>query len=356
MAKKTKKQRKPMNPQTKRNLVNVFKGIISNQSCIDGAKEAPFFIAIIFFLLSLVLPLIPVLVKYSNVYGASFVASYSYNIDEGLQDTVTKLRADGFEFKVEGGEMTFYQNGTVYETAGKELVKTHTRKIGEDIEYYDFMFYISDKTGTELVDFVKELSAKQYESGTLTPRTEATLENVTYYSPSFIILAKQTMGVQIFKYNTTTQATATFGGLDWKHTAKGDLLARVADVEGKTSETVSVKDAMFNNWRKVFNETYENQKVKSMWVQTGIFAAVYAGLMLFMGFMIWLMTRGKTNPNRTINLWVAQKISWWAAFTPAVLGMIVGFIFSTNVIGQMGFIVLLSLRIMWLSMRQLRPM
>ena len=111
MAKKTKKQRKPMNPQTKRNLVNVFKGIISNQSCIDGAKESPWWIAVIFLVFSIVLPVLPTFVNATKAYGASFVSSANYGLDRGLANTTQELHANGYEFKVSGGYLTFEQNG-----------------------------------------------------------------------------------------------------------------------------------------------------------------------------------------------------------------------------------------------------
>lgn len=363
MAKKVKKVKKQMSPQTKRNIGNVFKSIISNQAAIDGAKEAPFYIAIIFFVLSLILPLIPILVSSSKLYGASFVDSYNYNADIGLAYTTKDLKSKNFTFKIEGGELTYYQNGSKYETINNELVSYHTLKNEKGKEYYNFMFYITDKKGSDLVDFVSELSAKQYEVGTLTPKTTDAIDieryerdEVKFYSANFIILGRETMGVQLFKYQTTTTASTTYGGLDWNLSNTPDLLERLLDVNDKVSETVNENQAIFENWKSVFNETYENQKVKTMWTTVGIYAAVYAGLMIFMGLMIFLMTRGKSNPNRVINFWVALKISWWASFTPALLGMIVGFLFAGGSIGQMGFIVLLSLRIMWLSMRQLRPM
>lgn len=354
-----KKQRKPMSPQAKRNLGNVFKSIISNQAAIDGAKEAPLFIAIIFFLISLVLPLIPIMTTVGGYYGASFVATYNYTADQGLRKTSTDLVADGFEFKIDNGQMSFYQNGGLYDFDTEDnLVASHTLKDGEK-EYYNFMFYITNKTGDSLVNYVKELSAKQYESGTLNPRDAAKEEiyitnETTFYTPSFIVLAKETMGVQLFKYDSTTAVAASYGGLDWFKSPQGDLLKRVTAYDETSGKTET--EAIFENWKQVFNETYEDQKTKDFWTQVGIYAGVYAGLIIFMGLMIFILTRGKNNPNRTINFFVAQKIAWWEAFTPSVLGMVLAFIMPGNVIGQMGFIIFLSLRTMWLSMRQLRPM
>ena len=102
-----KNEKKGMSPQTKRNLLNVFKSIISNQSAIDGAKEAPFWIAIIFLLLSVALPVIPIIVAQQKISGSDFVASYSYSADRGLANTTQSLKADGYAFKVEGGTLSF---------------------------------------------------------------------------------------------------------------------------------------------------------------------------------------------------------------------------------------------------------
>ena len=72
-----------------------------------------------------------------------------------------------------------------------------------------------------------------------------------------------------------------------------------------------------------------------------------------MGLMMFLLTRGKNNPNRGLTFFITCKIDAWITFTPALLGMILGFIW--NAAAGLGFIVLIGLRTMWLSMRQLSP-
>ena len=94
---------------------------------------------------------------------------------------------------------------------------------------------------------------------------------------------------------------------------------------------------------------------ETKWNTTLIYLGVYAGLMFFLGLMVFLLTRGKNNPFSSLNFWVCQKIGYFLGFTPAVLALVLGFIFAANVIGQMAFIMLISLRVMWASMRQLRP-
>ena len=172
------------------------------------------------------------------------------------------------------------------------------------------------------------------------------------------------MAIALYKSNTTTQVQTSYGGLDWENTGKTGIIKRILK-DGIKSGDISTmdEDAYLNNYsgktlkrfKVVLNETYLNQKRRTTWSTTGIYAGIYAGIIAFLGLMIFILTRGKNNPFKFLNIWHCQKIAWWAAFTPALLGMILAFIFSGNTIGQMAFILLVSLRVMWLSMKQLRP-
>ena len=347
---KVKKQRKPMDPQVKRNLINGFKSIISNQAVIDGAKETPWWVAVIFFVLSICLPVIPITVQYSKAYGASFVSSYSFNSDRGIENTFTKAKADGWEIKVENNLLTFNKDVT------DDFIASD---INAETGQYNFLLYVSNKTGSELGAFVNKLDAAKYELGKTNPYDETkaeqyTAEGTKFYTPGFVVLAKDTMAMAVYKDNSTERAGASLGGLDWHNSPSGDLLERVLKVDESLTHRQKT-EAIFNNWKSVLNETYINQKNTTMLNMSLIYLGIYAGLLVFLGLMVFVLTRGKNNVYRYLNVWVCQKISWWAAFTPAVLGMIVGFLLAGNVIGQMAFIVLASLRVMWMSMRQLRP-
>lgn len=348
--KKLKKQRKPMSPETKRNLINVFKSIISNQACIDGAKETPWWVATIFFVISICLPVIPITVSYSKAYGASFVSNYSYNADRGIENTFKAAKDAGWEINVEGGLLSFNKE------ADNTLVASD---INNETHQYNFLLYATNKTGNELQSFVNGLDGAKYELGTANAYDETKAEEYTangtqFYTPSFVVLAKETLAMAVYKDNSTNRAGASFGGLTWNKSQNGELLTRVLNVD-ETLTNRAKTEAIFGNWKVVLNETYTEQKNKTMLNMSLIYLGVYAGLVIFLGLMVFLLTRGKNNPFKYLNFWVCQKISWWAAFTPAVLGMIFAFIIQGNVIGQMGFIVLASLRVMWMSMRQLRP-
>jgi hypothetical protein len=71
-----------------------------------------------------------------------------------------------------------------------------------------------------------------------------------------------------------------------------------------------------------------------------------------LGLTVFLMTRGKTNPFRIYTFWECQKIAYWAAFSPSVLALI-GFAFPAY--APLVYIFLYGMRVMWMSMRSLRP-
>ena len=153
--------------------------------------------------------------------------------------------------------------------------------------------------------------------------------------------------------------------MDWESFSTKVGLFEFLNKAGLASDDVNTltRESYINQYRskvmkqvvRVFNNTYINQKNKTLWTNTGIYAAIYAGILLFLGLMVFVLTRGKNNPFKFLNIWHCQKIVWWASFTPALLGLILAFLFAGNMIGQMAFILLISLRVMWLSMKQLRP-
>ena len=73
-----------------------------------------------------------------------------------------------------------------------------------------------------------------------------------------------------------------------------------------------------------------------------------------MGFLMWLLTRGKNNPNNYFTPWLTQKVEARLALAPGILTMILGFFLPQYV--PIGFIVTLGLRVMWISMKELRPL
>ena len=109
MAKKLKKQRKGMSPKAKFTLINAGKGIISNQACIDGSKESPWWVATIFFVVAVILPLIPGFAKLNKANGSDFISSANYGFDTSLTALAYDMYQNDEDFVAKNGTLRSYR-------------------------------------------------------------------------------------------------------------------------------------------------------------------------------------------------------------------------------------------------------
>ena len=375
MAKKLQKAKKGMNPKVKFTLVNAFKGFVSNQACIDGSKESPWWVAAIFLAFSVIIPLIPNFVNLSNASGSSFLSSYNYGVDTNMTSFAYNMAKQGVELRVSGGKLHYYEKD-----GGGEYVENQDKFYTLDDAYFEN--YYSDKefqvinsvthqidarifclSDTGLRNIVNKLIKQYYKIGTKEKPSANPDPDEKYYLPNLVVFTPTTFAVALYKENSTKQAATSLGGLNWSNTSTkvglierllGDGVDQVSSMsEGDFVNTYTASS--FKQLKKICVETYLYQKEVTKWQTTGIYAAIYTGVILFLGLMMFILTRGKANPYKFLNVWHCQKIAWWAAASPAVIGTILSLIFSTSSIGQMAFILVVSLRIMWLSMKQLRP-
>ena len=373
MAKKLKKKNQGMNPKVKFTLLSAAKGVISNQSVIDGSKESPWWVAAIFFVFAIIIPLIPGFVKINKSNGSDFISSVNYGFDSSITAFAYDFNSQEYELKVEKGTLHFYEqdaeNPSRFVTPDDDYISAATQEwdyTKTATGQYDLRIFMWTGLSTnKLSSYVNKVAKQKFVKGTTQLPSLDPDVTESYYIPNILIITPKTLALALYKSNTTKQVATSLGGLDWENFSNKVGLIEFLNKAGLKDDAFSElsRDQYINQYRtkvmkqvkKVFNNTYLNQKKKTLWSNTGIYAAIYAGILLFLGLMIFILTRGKNNPFKYLNIWQCQKIAWWASFTPAILGMALAFLFSGNAIGQLAFILLLSLRVMWLSMRQLRP-
>ena len=175
-----------------------------------------------------------------------------------------------------------------------------------------------------------------------------------------MVLFKDGLYVRLNKYNSTDAGKNTYTNFktDWKQFQPGHklLASTLGDLNLNDIDPnlyADQKDAIYNKWVEVFNKSFISQTRYNTWVTTAMFFGIYFGLVVLMGLLLFLLTRGKNNVFNYLKFMDTEKMAWWSALAPGILAMIVGFIFSN--FAQMAFIVLLGLRTMWMAMRQLRP-
>ena len=367
-----------MKDTTKRTVRNLFASLIKNDSAIDGAKTAPWWIAVILFIVGTFLPIIPIMTNVSKTYGAEYISGNVYGYEQGLAWCGQELKYErGYSFTVEDGTLVARKktNPLDPEDAGEVINQTWVEVDGvspdetpisvyythkEGVAQRSLEIYYSDRpynsTSKSITALRKVLDNRKYLVGTETVyNVDEHGKDASVYIPSYLILYKTGMVSRIFKTNTATQGSITYGGMDWKNakfTELLDYLLTVDSVEPKLTDANYV-NGVLENLKTVANDAYRNQKRKTFWFQSGLYYGIYLVLGLFMGLMMWLLTRGKRNPNRNLTIFVGFKISWWIDFTPGLLAMILGFIWAQA--AGLAYIVLIGLRTMWLSMRSLNP-
>lgn len=391
MAQKVKSKKVRMSPRTKEVLVLTFKSLFSNQAVVDASKSAPWWLAVIFFIIGIMLPLIPVMTYYSGIYGGSFLDSTRYGLNEiSLSSSLTSLDDLNYEFKFDGNHDLLLYNNDVHEsrpvpsdiddpydpafdTYPIYRFITEDTKEGEPWHQFSLDIYFSDRTyeadaaGNNINSLITLINNRKYKGGTtdLLP-PNATLEDGEYlYAPSYLIFHKKGVFAQINKTNTATIAKGSYvNNSNWDNTtidsSLNGLIDRILTVKNSEGTEVArdlanrtYTEGVYKNLKEIFNETYLAYKPGAFWINTSIYFSIFVGLVGFMGFLLWLLTRGRNNMFNYLSIWATMKMSFWSCFTPGLIAMIAGFIFSNQ--SLMVFIMTVGIRVMWMSMKQLRP-
>ena len=348
-----------MKERTKEVLRDGFGVLVNNAAAIRGAKNGPLWLTIVFFVLSLFLPVLPIFIAQANVNGSTFLNKYTY----GLERTLTAMAIDlhdnrHVEFDLGVDHLLSVKENSAainYEEYGatKPFATYENKATGQ----YDFMIYVSNvQTNAEKKLISTAVSAKTYKLKTLEASTEA--EGV--YTPSYMVIFPDTFFMVVYGQDSTKAVASSYNG-DYKtmeatQTGLANLL-KVTDKEGNVIAQDILSDdytkGFLNNFKKVLDKSYESSKVVNVWGTSGIYLAIFFGLSIVMGFIMWILTRGKNNPNNYFTPWLTQKIEARLALSPAIITLIAGFFLTSQ--APLFFILTLGLRIMWISMKELRP-
>lgn len=349
-----------MKERTKEVLRDGFGSLINNAAALRGAKSGPFWLTLVMFILSLLLPILPIFVTQANTKGSSFFGSNSYSFEKYIPAVGLDLKDNRkVEFQItpehqlditEDGKAVDY---TTYSSAKPFAVYENTVS-----KQYDFVIYVSNEQGSkEKKAFNTVVNTTKYKLGTI----EKSEEKDGTYIPSYMILFKDAIYVAIYAKDSTTAVTGSYMG-DYKTMEVNDKaltkFLTVKDADGKEIAASlydnNYTDGVFKNFKKVMDRSYDTLKIQNMWGTSGIYLGIFAGLSIVMGFIMWIITRGKNNPNNYFTPWLTQKVEARLAFAPAIITMGVGFFFPQYV--PIAFIVTLGLRVMWISMKELRPL
>ena len=376
MSKNKKKKQSRMSASTKENLKLGASAIISNAAVVELGQKKPWYGAIITALLSVVLAALPILTTSLKTKGGDILNGTTYGYETGLVHFQQDLNASEkkVEWKVENSSLTVNRWDEFLTTDQSGSIDTepwyhHVSNVTKKVDFAVFVaFNNKTKTLLEGKDF-SDYVAKVYNG--INPTTGAkigTTLNVNVGTPSSestettseknhvntIIFGKNTFRVMKAKANGEWAEATSVGSLRDYSGGELPLNSLVKNVSAEPDAVETYIADTKKAWSNYLDKAAEKQIIGSAWTMTGLMAAIFVFFVFFMGLLIFIMTRGKNNPYRIYTFWMTQKMSYWGAFTPALLGMIIGFFVRAEIL-QFLFIILFGLRIMWLSMKTLRP-
>ena len=301
----------------KQNIKLFFKSLVSNNACIDGARKKPWYAAIIIFFISIILSVVPTTVLELKNHADKKFDSNSYGLVEATHAFSKHLNDNNVEFYVQREEKSGY---LVSSSAANFEITLNKVK-------YVFTYVATTEEASLKVD--------EYKAA-----------NVT-----FMIFTPNQVYVSVMNPNSPdgNKPVASFACIDaYKKIGRDDI--KNAYVEGVTEEKLNNN---WSNWKALIRKFYNRTRLRAAGMQLGITSAINAGVVLIMGFMVWVLTRGKNNPYRLFSVWNGFATGFWAALTPALLTLGLGFLIKN--FASMIFPLLLGVRVMWLTMKSLRP-
>ena len=347
-----------MKDRTKEIVRDGFASLVNNAAAIRGAKNGPLWLTILFFVFGILLPVIPLFVSQATTNGSYFLNSYSYGLERYVTSMALDLQSQNVEFGIDEEHLlTVNENGTAVDFANYGSVKPYATYLNEVTKQYDLALYLSDATTTAEKTVVnKTISSTYYEVGTVNVTTST--ENA--YMPSYIILFKNGVYVAVVGNNSTKVAAYSYNG-DFKTIKANDkcleTLLKVTDKDGNNVAPSIISneytEGVYKNFKKFLDKSYETLKVKNTWVSSAIYLGIFFGLNIIMGFLMWLLTRGKNNPNNYYTPWLTEKVQARLCLAPALITLIVGFFLTSQT--MLIYIVTIGMRVMWTSMKELRP-
>lgn len=316
----------------KNNIKLFFKSLFSNNTAIDCARKKPWYAAIIIFFVSMIISLVPTLVNNLNVQLDKKFDDKTYCTEEATTHFVEWLNAENIDVHVEHDKTT-KKDYLVWNSEHK----THEFKTDENTR---FVFTYCDKS---------EVEAKLTLLNAGYTINENKVDKFSYF-----LFTSDTVYLKILNQNDESVVIEEICTNAYKNVGTNAIKESFSEVsEDGQKNYLGTIDKTWKNWKSLLRNFYNYKRVTLAWIQVGIFAIVNVSISLLMGLMVWILTRGKNNPYRLFSVWECFKISSWSCITPALLACGFGFLFSG--IANALFPLLLGVRVMWLSMKSLKP-
>lgn len=336
----------------------IFQSLFSNAPIME-AKNQPWYLALIIFLVSIVLATFPTYTQINDREGSNFLSGNTFSIENALVEFSETLKEENVGLVVTNrmeAETTIAEldnQGVSWETVFTETLVDHPN--------FPFFQYTVNN----------QVRLRVFYQGDLDDGVTGAFANALLALPigdddigSFLLLGKTAVYMYVYNPAALTANTATGDGFvtafsgTYDEIIPGTSLGNfiLTDVDGNTinkSDLVLYTRVVFDNWLNFFDLSFAYSKSVLLIAQTGLTFVVNAIMALLMSLVIFIMTRGKFNPNKHFKFLDTMKIGAWALLAPALLTIVAGALFPE--FAGTAFVLFVGLRLMWLSSRYLRP-
>lgn len=371
----------------------LLRTLFKNDACVE-ARKLPWYIAALIFVLSVGLSVIPPVVQLATEKGSTLLTGQSYSFDNGIRsfthfldekdinivvrnaqdDTTGKWTTPTLSFDSDASKDNWNANTipyieTVKDAQGNVVLDDDGKPKTREYKYFEYKQNIQDKKDVvRLRVFVIEDDPASLSDASLAyqffysnEQFGVKMNNKDSLPDGYIPASLMVLGtheVYIALYGPNPASNTSYSGTPFR----GDYIR----MDGGSGDEVDLNLRHFltvNNeevnpedsfWVTFLDRAYSYTRMTTALSMLALLSGLFAIIILIFGFTLWLMTRGKRNPNRDIRVHETMKISCFASLTPALLSLIFGFIIPS--FSSFLFIGLNSIRLMWLSMKSLRPM
>ena len=337
----------------------IFQSIFSNEPIMQ-ARNQPWYIAIILFVVSILLATYPTYTQILNRDGSTFLSGNTFSIENALVSFTEALEEEGVDLVVVSetidGETKYYldNQGVNWDDAFTETLPSE-----EAFPYFEYtvnnvsrlrvFLQADDQTNEGVAEFVSRLLALPTGDDQIGSFMLLTRSAVYMYVYNPAALAEGSVNGEGF----ATAFTGTYDevplGTNLANFVQVDLDGNVID-PNDVSEYVNL---VFANWLNFFDQSFAYSKSVLLLAQSGLTLVVNAVMALMMSIVIFIMTRGKLNPNNHFKFGETMKMGAWSLFSPALLTIVAGALFPE--FAGTAFVLFVGLRLMWLSSKYLRP-
>lgn len=383
-------------------LKYLLKSLYSNQTIIDGRKKRWYW-AIMFFVLSCVLMVIPVLSKgytssgtvildpandngvvqglYQLAKNDSFKDLYIGNDANGTGTLKTEKKADTL---LDQSNPDSFVNSPFYASTNIDTKNPSGSQPVKPDDGFVFNITVSGKDGvqqtvpaltvystnlnplvsaqaTQLSDVINKkifLQGTEYETK-IVRRSFLLFTPTEFFLYSFAPLptapttndTTNTSGSATESYASSSMTPTVFTGTFESFSNLYDANGKYSFASLEVTEPLAIDNAnVIKAWGPFFQTAYVPLRDRQTWTTFGIVLGGTAGAILLMGLMIFLFSLGRRNLlHKDCTLWQGLKMGATLSFTCALIGMIAYFFQPTY--GLMFGAMALILRTMWLIMK-----